>query len=186
LETGATESWARRIVESRTLKRSRASLCDRFAGEFADFNPRGLALRSATAAAHLRLVSSNDPSTIPDALKRISADYLARLVELVAQFLAPDKITNYRIEGVASVAKSERSLHIAVSQHGRDLVENTKIFAAVNAAKTYLSFKMDNLEIAPDLHWGDVIVTVNFTEPGPPVERTNPRERLRLVIAPQD
>ncbi len=116
----------------------------------------------------------------------MSDDYLAAFVELVAQFLSPDDITSYRIDGAPKVAKDQHSLHITVNQHGRDLVANTKIFAAVNAAKTYLSFKMDNFEITPDVQWGDVIVYTDFTESEPCVDRKSVRESLRLAAARRD
>ena len=112
----------------------------------------------------------------------MSDDYVAALVVLVAQFLSQDKITNYRIEGALRAAKGQAALQVTIRHDGCDLVENTKIFAAVNAAQTFLGLEMDTREIAPGMRWSDVQVRTDFAEPKP----SNERGGLRLVAARRD
>lgn len=131
---------------------------------------------------HLRLVSAQDRSSVADALKRMCDDYVAALVDLVAQFLAPENIANYRIEGALRAAKGQAALQVTVRHDGHDRFENTKIFAAINAAQTFLGLKMDGLEIAPGLCWSDVQVSTNFSEPAAP----SARRGLRLAAARGD
>jgi hypothetical protein len=136
-------------------------------------------MRSATKPAHLTLAYARDEAKVPDRLRETADAYVFAFRELVQEFLSFDKIDGYQIEASLGVAYGRPCLDIKVHQPSKDLIINTKIFAAVNATRTYLGVKMDSIELGGDETWADVLVEVEYTEPAPAKRET--RRVLTLV-----
>jgi len=143
---------------------------------------RDFALRRSPNTAELRLVHAWDASAAPDALKETSDLYMAAFAEFVHAMLSRESVASYWIESALCWVDGRPSLKVTMRQESLDLIVNTKIFAAVNAAELHLRIKMDKIVISPDLNWGDVDIETEFVDPQPPVERAKPRGRLELVV----
>jgi hypothetical protein len=124
-------------------------------------------MRSTTKPAHLKLAYTRETAAVSDRLQETADVYVSGFGKLFAEFLACEKIDACLIESKLAVSDVRPRLDIKLRQSSEDLVVSTKIFAAVNATTTYMSLKMDPIEIGDAQTWGDVLVEVEFVEPAP-------------------
>jgi hypothetical protein len=136
-------------------------------------------MRSTTKPVHLKLAYERDAAQVRDRLRETADSYVTAFRDLVAEFLAFEKVDDYLIETSFGFVDGQPRLDISLRQSSEDLIAGTKIFAAVNATNTYLRLKMDRIELGSDRTFGDVLVEVEFVEPAPASRPS--RRRLTLV-----